>query len=107
MGEPIPSRGPFRGISGRDPPPEVPIVRSRQPWRRWRGAFLVVAGALALGTAALYLTYTRDLQAINSRLMAESRVVQTSHGAVEYATAGDGPPALVLHGAGGGYDQGL
>ena len=106
MHEPIPSSVPSRGTVGADPP-EVPVVCSRQLWRRWRGALLVVAGALALGTAALCLTYTRDLQAINARLMAQSQVVQTSHGPVEYATVGDGPSALVLHGAGGGYDQGL
>jgi 2-hydroxy-6-oxonona-2,4-dienedioate hydrolase len=86
---------------------EQSIVRLRQSLRRWGGALLVVAGVLALGTATLYLTYTRDLQAINSRLMADSQVVQTSHGPVEYAMVGNGPPVLVVHGAGGGSDQGL
>jgi pimeloyl-ACP methyl ester carboxylesterase len=33
--------------------------------------------------------------------------VQTSCGPIEYATAGNGPPVLVIHGAGGGFDQGL
>jgi pimeloyl-ACP methyl ester carboxylesterase len=56
---------------------------------------------------ALYLTYARDLQAVKAGLAAESQVVLTSHGPVEYATVGDGPPVLVIHGAGGGYDQGL
>ncbi|MCC6306644.1 MAG: alpha/beta fold hydrolase [Rhodobacteraceae bacterium] len=28
-------------------------------------------------------------------------------GALEYAEAGDGPPLLMIHGTGGGYDQGL
>lgn len=66
-----------------------------------------MAGGLALGAAAIYLTYARDLQAINSRLAAESLVLETSHGPVEYASAGGGLPVLVIHGAGGGYDQGL
>ncbi len=34
-------------------------------------------------------------------------MVQTPCGPIEYALTGDGPPLLVLHGAGGGYDQGL
>lgn len=42
-------------------------------------------------------------------LAAGSRVVETNLGPVEVAEAGDpaGMPILVLHGAGGGYDQGL
>lgn len=34
-------------------------------------------------------------------------MVETSRGPVEYATLGDGSPVLVIHGSGGGYDQGL
>lgn len=36
-----------------------------------------------------------------------SRILETSFGPIEYAEAGDGPPVLVIHGAGGGFDQGL
>lgn len=36
-----------------------------------------------------------------------SRLLQTSFGTIEYAVAGEGPPVLVIHGAGGGFDQGL
>ncbi len=36
-----------------------------------------------------------------------SRLVETSAGAVEYAEADDGPPLLMIHGSGGGFDQGL
>ena len=36
-----------------------------------------------------------------------SKIAQTSCGPIEYAVAGDGPPVLVVHGAGGGFDQGL
>jgi hypothetical protein len=75
--------------------------------RLWKCAVLVIAGALAIGGVALYLTYSRDLQAINARLVAGSQVVETSHGPVEYATLGDDPTVLVIHGLGGGYDQGL
>jgi pimeloyl-ACP methyl ester carboxylesterase len=38
---------------------------------------------------------------------AGSQIAQTNCGPIEYATAGNGPPALVVHGAGGGFDQGL
>jgi 2-hydroxy-6-oxonona-2,4-dienedioate hydrolase len=73
--------------------------------RRW--AVLLVVAGLSVGAAAVYSVYARDLQTTRSRLVAGSRVVQTSHGPVEYASLGEGPPVLVLHGAAGGYDHGL
>jgi pimeloyl-ACP methyl ester carboxylesterase len=36
-----------------------------------------------------------------------SWILETSYGPIEYAEAGNGPPVLVIHGAGGGFDQGL
>jgi len=36
-----------------------------------------------------------------------SQIVQTPCGPIEYALAGSGPPLLMIHGAGGGFDQGL
>jgi pimeloyl-ACP methyl ester carboxylesterase len=33
--------------------------------------------------------------------------METSFGQLEYATAGHGPPVLMIHGTGGGFDQGL
>lgn len=36
-----------------------------------------------------------------------SRMLETSVGPIEYAEVGEGPPVLVIHGAGGGFDQGL
>lgn len=41
------------------------------------------------------------------RLDHESRLVKTGCGTVEYGVAGSGNPVLVVHGAGGGFDQGL
>jgi pimeloyl-ACP methyl ester carboxylesterase len=36
-----------------------------------------------------------------------SQIIETTSGPVEYALTGEGPPVLVVHGAGGGYDQSL
>ncbi|HMA34455.1 MAG TPA: alpha/beta hydrolase, partial [Chloroflexia bacterium] len=44
---------------------------------------------------------------VRQRLAAGSQVVATRMGPVEYARVGQGPPVLVVHGYGGGYDQGL
>lgn len=40
-------------------------------------------------------------------MQGKSRVVQTRCGPIEYAEAGNGPALLVVHGAGGGFDQGI
>ena len=36
-----------------------------------------------------------------------SQLIPTPYGAMEYAIAGTGPPLLMIHGTGGGFDQGL
>jgi pimeloyl-ACP methyl ester carboxylesterase len=65
---------------------------------------LALATALAAGIAA---TYRRDIGQARQHASARSRVAQTRCGPIEYAAIGDGPPVLVVHGAGGGFDQGL
>jgi pimeloyl-ACP methyl ester carboxylesterase len=47
------------------------------------------------------------MQITRDRLSAESQIVQTRYGPLEYRVEGNGPPVLVIHGAGGGYDHGL
>jgi pimeloyl-ACP methyl ester carboxylesterase len=47
------------------------------------------------------------MRTTRDRLAAGSRLIETRHGPIEYTTWGEGPPVLVVHGAGGGYDQGL
>jgi pimeloyl-ACP methyl ester carboxylesterase len=52
--------------------------------------------------------YQRDQRIALARLTAQSDVIQTARGPVEYAEAGaDGPAVLVVHGAAGGFDQSL
>jgi pimeloyl-ACP methyl ester carboxylesterase len=47
------------------------------------------------------------MRATRDRLAAGSQIVATRHGPIEYTTWGEGPAVLVVHGAGGGYDQGV
>jgi pimeloyl-ACP methyl ester carboxylesterase len=51
--------------------------------------------------------YQRDIQQARARVASGSQIASTPCGPIEYAVAGDGPPVLVVHGAGGGLDQGL
>jgi pimeloyl-ACP methyl ester carboxylesterase len=67
-------------------------------------AIAVLAAALA---ALLYSGYYRDLERARERIATGSRMAETPCGPIEYAVAGDGAPLLVVHGAGGGFDQGL
>lgn len=48
----------------------------------------------------------RDISERKKTLQAESRFADTRHGRVAYASWGEGPAILVVHGAGGGFDQG-
>lgn len=67
----------------------------------------IIAGALGIFVALTYPGYSREMNAAKARLLAGSRILKTEHGEVEYAVEGEGSPVLSLHGAGGGYDQGL
>jgi 2-hydroxy-6-oxonona-2,4-dienedioate hydrolase len=64
-------------------------------------SFLCVTG---LGVFAIY---ARDLANARARLVGRSSTVATSLGIVEYAQIGQGEPILIVHGAGGGFDQAL
>lgn len=54
-----------------------------------------------------YSRYRREMDALRADLDTESSIAETDKGQIEYAEQGQGMPALVIHGAGGGYDQGL
>lgn len=43
----------------------------------------------------------------DSRLFGQATVIETSAGPLEYAVSGEGPPLMMIHGTGGGFDQGL
>jgi pimeloyl-ACP methyl ester carboxylesterase len=40
------------------------------------------------------------------RISRSGKKIETACGPIQYAEFGDGPPMLIVHGAGGGYDQG-
>jgi len=76
--------------------------------RSGRGKALLLAAAAILGLGALsYSRYRPSLARARSRVARGSRIAASRCGPIEYAEAGAGPPVLVVHGAGGGFDQGL
>lgn len=65
-----------------------------------------------ISTAIVFLgtQYKRFLKVKSEQIEkvnAKSVVVETDQGTIEYAVSGKGDPVLMIHGAGGGYDQGL
>jgi len=67
---------------------------------------LGVALALVLAVAVGAAVYFRDMHRAYERIHGESRVIPSPWGDVEYAEGGSGPAVLVVHGSGGGFDQG-
>ncbi|MFN3512825.1 MAG: alpha/beta fold hydrolase [Phenylobacterium sp.] len=73
--------------------------------KAWIGGVLAAAAlAAVVGTWA---AYSRDMADARARIEGRSTVVQSPWGPIEYATLGEGPPVLAIHGSGGGFDQGL
>ncbi len=68
---------------------------------------IVLIGALAAASLWIGAACRRGIRHARARVTTGSRVVATSCGEVEYAEAGDGPVILMIHGAGGGVDQGM
>ena len=76
-----------------------------------RPLLVSLAGLVALlcvGAALVAATYRRDMAREYLRIQARSQVIASPFGDIEYAEGGraDGPPVLVVHGSGGGWDQG-
>ena len=73
---------------------------------RRRFLWLATTGALVAGGASWH-AFTSDMARARARTLGRSSVIQCRFGAVEYAIEGQGPPVLMIHGTGGGFDQGL
>jgi pimeloyl-ACP methyl ester carboxylesterase len=67
----------------------------------------VAVAVLAIGSGAVaYARYRPVIERERARIASGGRTATTRCGPIEYADAGEGPPVLVVHGAGGGFDQG-
>ena len=66
----------------------------------WVGAALIVAVVLILAA------YLWDTMRAYERVRGKSTVIPSAYGDIEYTEGGTGPHVLVIHGSGGGYDQG-
>ena len=71
----------------------------------------LLLGSMALatlgGTGLTWGAYARDLAAARIRTRGRSHIADGRFGALEYAEDGQGIPVLMIHGTGGGFDQGI
>ncbi|TIQ34933.1 MAG: alpha/beta hydrolase [Mesorhizobium sp.] len=71
------------------------------------GSLLVTLIAMAAAAGVTYLLYGNELGRLRDAVGRGSLVATLDIGPVEYADSGAGIPLLSIHGAGGGFDQGL
>jgi 2-hydroxy-6-oxonona-2,4-dienedioate hydrolase len=85
----------------------LPTLLQSTRWYSRHVAAIGIVALLAVFLGALYLGYVADLESAYKRVGTGSEIAQTPCGPVEYAALGNGPAVLMVHGAGGGFDQGL
>lgn len=69
--------------------------------------FRVLAAAVSAAGLVAYARYQREMRVLRDSVDRGGSIAETAAGEIEYAEAGEGEAMLVIHGAGGGYDQGL
>ncbi|HET9793397.1 MAG TPA: alpha/beta hydrolase [Thermoanaerobaculia bacterium] len=69
-------------------------------------ALLIAAVAIAVLSAVAFILSRRDIARERARV-AQSSIATTRCGPIEFGSIGRGPVVLSIHGAGGGWDQGL
>lgn len=74
---------------------------------RRRRVISAIALAIALAGVAIFAAFRRDLALASAAAERGSTVLATACGPIEFGAAGTGRPLLVVHGSGGGFDQGL
>jgi 2-hydroxy-6-oxonona-2,4-dienedioate hydrolase len=70
-------------------------------------ALAIVATVAGVATLVVHARFEHDLAVAAARAAQGSVVVATRCGPIEYQEAGQGMPLLMIHGSGGGHDQGM
>jgi pimeloyl-ACP methyl ester carboxylesterase len=79
------------------------VVRAR----RFQATLTAVALLVAAACMWVWWRFDTDLALAHARAARGGVVVQTRCGPIEYEQAGKGVPLLMIHGSGGGHDQGM
>jgi pimeloyl-ACP methyl ester carboxylesterase len=95
------------------PPPDTRARRAAQrppdvARRHTRWALAAIIGTLLVATGAvIHSRFERDLARAAAQAAAGSVVLATRCGPIEVQQAGQGRPLVMIHGSGGGHDQGM
>jgi 2-hydroxy-6-oxonona-2,4-dienedioate hydrolase len=65
---------------------------------------VALAGAIPAGL--IYRQYRHDMALAYRRISSGGSIIETACGSIQYTEFGEGAPMLIVHGSGGGYDQG-
>jgi 2-hydroxy-6-oxonona-2,4-dienedioate hydrolase len=82
-------------------------MNTRRTVRTFGQWLLVLLASLLVAIGVFRLFAQPDIRAAYERVAEGSKLIDTACGPIEYARAGEGVPLLVIHGSGGGFDQGL
>ncbi|SDZ15055.1 alpha/beta fold hydrolase [Tindallia californiensis] len=72
-----------------------------------RNMLIGTALVLVIAVISVSIQYRKEMNQAYQRVADGSNVLITENGEIEYGMEGEGTPVLLIHGAGGGYDQGL
>jgi 2-hydroxy-6-oxonona-2,4-dienedioate hydrolase len=75
--------------------------------RTWLAAVAVLALGLLVASWVIGKHFEQDLAQAAARSAQGSTIATTACGPIEYQAAGAGMPLLMIHGSGGGHDQGM
>ncbi|MDP3739253.1 MAG: alpha/beta hydrolase [Hyphomonadaceae bacterium] len=75
--------------------------------KRRAAILLGLTGAAAIAAFVGWTAFSTDLGRARVRVGSGSAVIASRFGPLEYAQAGEGHAVLVIHGTGGGFDQGM
>ena len=78
----------------------------RRPARAAAAAGVLIA-LFAMGALSIWWRFEQDIRSASARSAQGSTLVATRCGPIEVQQAGAGVPLLVVHGSGGGHDQGM
>jgi len=71
-----------------------------------RGSLRYTAVVLILALVLVSAAYLWDINRAYERVSGKSTIISSPYGDIEFTEGGSGPDVLVVHGSGGGYDQG-
>ncbi len=85
----------------------MPLIAAQPNVKRSRLIVVSMLFIALMAVFAVHLRFQHDLDVATTRAAQGSVVIDTRCGPIEVQQAGQGAPLLMIHGSGGGHDQGM